>query len=188
MTAMSDVAVAPPLPNPVWVRWNHDDPGLWPAYDWFSARAAVVRMPPDLDETVRRVRARLARADLPNVIGHADWEAQNLRWQDGSPFAVHDWDSLAWLPEAALVGAASGAFASAEVPTLAPVESSAAFISAYEHARHRQFSSVEREVAWAASLFTAAHNARGEMLYDKEPVAATAVSEQFPIRLELAGA
>ena len=35
--------------------------------------------------------------------------------------AVHDWDSLAWQPEAALVGAASGSFASAGPPTLAPI-------------------------------------------------------------------
>jgi hypothetical protein len=34
---------------------------------------------------------------------------------------VHDWDSLAWQPEAALVGAASGSFASAGPPTLAPI-------------------------------------------------------------------
>jgi hypothetical protein len=36
--------------------------------------------------------------------------------------------SLVSLPEAAIVGAASGAFASAEVPSLAPVESSRIFI------------------------------------------------------------
>ena len=67
---------------------------------------------------------RLLAAGLPCVLGHADFEAQNLRWQDGEVWAVHDWDSLAWQPEAALVGAASGSFASSGPPTLAPIESS----------------------------------------------------------------
>ncbi|WP_171055456.1 MULTISPECIES: hypothetical protein [unclassified Nonomuraea] len=34
---------------------------------------------------------------------------------------MHDWDSLAWQPEVALVGAARGSFASTGPPTLAPV-------------------------------------------------------------------
>jgi hypothetical protein len=40
--------------------------------------------------------------------------------------------SLAWQPGAALVGAASGMFAGAGPPTLAPIESSAAFLVAYQ--------------------------------------------------------
>ena len=45
------------------------------------------------------------------MLGHADFEAQNLRWHGLDVWVVHDWDSLAWQPEAALVGAASAAFA-----------------------------------------------------------------------------
>jgi len=40
------------------------------------------------------------------VLGHADFEAQNLRWHGRRVWAVPDWDSLAWQPEAALAGAA----------------------------------------------------------------------------------
>jgi hypothetical protein len=40
-------------------------------------------------------------AGLPCVLGHADFEAQNLRWHGREVWAVHDWDSLAWQPEAA---------------------------------------------------------------------------------------
>lgn len=97
------------------------------------------------------------------------------------PFAVHDWDSLCWLPEAAIAGAASGAFASAEVPTLAPVASSAAFLKAYQDAR-RPFGDGEIEVAWAASLWLALHNARGEALWNSRPVALAAVAEQAATR------
>ena len=69
---------------------------------------------------------------LPCVLGHADFEAQNLRWHGREVWAVHDWDSLAWQPEAALAGAASGAFVSAGPPTLAAIESSKAFPAAYQ--------------------------------------------------------
>jgi hypothetical protein len=111
MAELADVTVAPPLPSPPWVRWDH-----------------------------------------------ADFEAQNLRWHGREVWAVHDWDSLAWQPEAALAGAASGAFASDGPPTLAPIESSEAFLVAYQDIRGRSFTAVEREIAWAASLWMAAYN------------------------------
>ena len=31
MAELAGVTVAPPLPNPPWVRWDHADPGVWPA-------------------------------------------------------------------------------------------------------------------------------------------------------------
>ena len=82
----------------------------------------------------------------------------------------HDWDSLAWQPEAALAGAASGAFASSGPPVLAPIESSEAFLLAYQNIRGRLFSSVELEIAWAASLWMAAYNAREEAMHGDTPV------------------
>ena len=62
-----------------------------------------------------------------------------------------------WLPEAALVGAASGAFASAEIPTLAPLFSSEAFIATYERARGRAFTADEREVLRAIRATISVH-------------------------------
>jgi hypothetical protein len=79
-------------------------------------------------------------------------------------WTVHDWDSLAWQPEAALAGAASGSFACAGPPRLAPVESSAAFLASYQDARDHVFTTAEQEVAWAASVWMAAYNAWGETL------------------------
>lgn len=79
---------------------------------------------------------------------------------------MHDWDSLAWQPEAALVGAASGTFASVGPLTLAPIDSSEAFLTAYQDIRGRAFTAVEQEIAWAASVWVAAHNARWEALHD----------------------
>jgi Phosphotransferase enzyme family len=184
---LDQVRVAPPVPNPRWVRWDHRDPGVWPAFAALDDLDSS-GLPPHIEETARRATTRLLAADLPRVLGHADWETQNLRWHGTAIWTVHDWDSLAWLPEAAIVGAASGSFASAEIPTLAPLSSSAAFLEAYQHERNRRFTVNEIEVAWAASLWPATHNARGQELFERPPVAEAALREQARQRLELAHA
>lgn len=187
MAELTGVAVPPPLPNPRWARWDHADPGLWPSLDFLDSRDQSV-VPAVVTETAVRARRRLLATDLPCVLGHADFEAQNLRWQDGEIWSVDDWDSLAWQPEAALAGAASGAFASASPPTLAPVESSAAFLTAYQELRGRRFTAEELEIAWAASLWPALHNARWEALHGDRPVCGEAVRAQAAERLLRAGA
>jgi hypothetical protein len=187
MAALDDMTVAPPLPNPRWVSWDHTDAGLWPAIGVLDDRDQST-VPAFVVGTAHRVRARLLAADLPCVLGHADFEAQNLRWRGGNVWAVHDWDSLAWQPEAALAGAACGAFANTSPPTLAPIESSAAFLSAYQQARGRRFSAEEQEIAWAASMWPAAHNARWEALHGDAPVACEALLRQAAERLRRANA
>ncbi len=177
------------LPNPLWVQWDNHEPGGWPRQDVIDAQQArrKIVLPEWLEEVRQAAVARIARASLPLVVGHADWEAQNLRWDGETVHTVHDWDSLAVLSESALVGAACGSFASADVPTLAPLESSVAFLEAYQEATGRRLSGEEREVAWAASLYPAAWNARGEILFDHDLVAARALADQAPERLRLAG-
>jgi hypothetical protein len=128
---------------------------------------------------------------LPCVLGHADFEAQNLRWHDGPDgdvWAVHDWDSLAWQPEAALVGAASGVFPKAGPATLPPIESSEAFLAAYQDLRGRRFAAEEQEIAWAASLWTPTHDVRWETLHGDTPVSCDAVRAQAAERLRRANA
>jgi hypothetical protein len=188
MSVLTDVTVPPPLPNPRWVRWDHPDAALWPAIDFLDAQDQSA-VPAHVLATAVRARARLLAADLPRVLGHADFEAQNLRWHDREIWTVHDWDSLAWQPEAALVGAASGVFGNGiGLPTLAPVESSEAFLAAYQESRGRRFTVAEQETAWAASLWPAAHNARWEALLGQPPVSGTALRAQGPERLRLANA
>jgi hypothetical protein len=187
MAELADMTVVPPLPNPRWVRWDHPDTGVWPALHELDDRDQSP-VPAYVVDTADRARRRLLAADLPCVPGHADFEAQNLRWRDGDVWTVHDWDSLAWLPEAALAGAASGAFASASPPTLAPIESSAAFLTAYQELRGRRFTAEEHEVAWAASLWPAAHNARWEAVHGDPPVSCAAVRAQAAERLRRANA
>src|SRR6201995_3759338 len=150
------------------------------------SRRSVV--PAYLAEVAGRARGRLLAAGLPCVLGHADFEAQNLRWHGQQVWAVHDWDSLAWQPEAALAGAASGMFASAGPPTLAPVESSAAFLVAYQEIRGRLFTAVEQEIAWTASVWPAAYNAREQALHGHPPTPGDAFRAQAAERLRRANA
>jgi hypothetical protein len=174
---LSLVELDPPLPNPEWVRW-----------DIPVERHAGSGVPDWIEETSRRLRAKLADSSLPAVLGHVDWEAQNMRWQDGEPLAVHDWDSLAWLPEAAVAGTAAGVFASHGNPTLAPLASSSAFLDEYERARGARFSSYECEIAWAASIWVALHNARDELIYDRPTLSFEQLKVQGAERLARARA
>jgi len=179
---------AAPLPVPGWLDWDHAGLGPWPPNAMFDPQERLVGLPPWLVDLASRTRRPLARAPLPGVLGHGDWEAQNLRWSGAEPYVVHDWDSLARLPEAALAGAAAGVFSSAVFTTLAPLESSAAFLDAYQSATGRALGAAEVEVAWAASLWPALHRARLELLYDLPPVAVAAVEAQADERLVLARA
>ena len=187
MAQLADVTVAPPLPNPPWVRWDHADSGVWPAMAFLDNRDQSV-VPAYVVAAAERARGRILAAGLPCVLGHADFEAQNLRWHGREVWAVHDWDSLAWHPEAALAGAASGSFASAGPPTLAPIESSAAFLVTYQDIRGRLFTAVEQEIAWAASVWMAAYNARELALHGATPVSGDALRAQAAQRLRRANA
>ena len=86
------------------------------------------------------------------------------------------------------MGAASGSFASAGPPTLAPIDSSEAFLLAYQDSRGRLFTAVEREVAWAASVWMAAYNAREMALCGGSPAGGNALREQAAERLRRANA
>ena len=186
MAEMVDVTVAPPLPNPPWVRWDHTDSGVWPAIDGLD-RLDESAVPWYVADAAARARRRLLAARLPCVLGHADFEAQNLRWRGQQLWAVHDWDSLAWQPEAALAGAASGAFASDGPPDLAPIDSSEEFLTVYQDIRGRLFTAVEQEIAWAASLWMAAYNI-WEALHGDSPLSDDALRAQAAERLRRASA
>ncbi|RZQ60149.1 phosphotransferase [Amycolatopsis suaedae] len=187
MAELAGVTVPPPLPNPRWARWDHADPGLWPAIGFLDERDQSA-VPAHVTETAVRVRRRLLAARLPCVLGHADYEAQNLRWHGGRIRVVHDWDSLGWQPEAALAGAASETFVNTGAPSLPPIESSAAFLTAYQELRGRAFTAEEHEVAWAAGLWTAAHNARWEALHGSRPLSIDTLRDQAAERLRRANA
>lgn len=188
MARLGQVRVPPPLPSPHWLGWDHPGTAPWPPIRELDSRDQSVVPAFVVDTAVRATRRLRESRGHPQVLGHADFEAQNLRWAGRALLAVYDWDSLAWMPEPVLVGSASGVFANAEVPTLAPLESSAAFIETYQVTLGRRFSADELELAWAASLWTTTHNARTEALLGQPPVATRALRAQAAARLGLANA
>ena len=96
---MPRVADVPSLdPPPDWAAWGHAGAGLWPPAAEGHVDLNAHREEPWLAETAARTRRRLARASLPPVVGHVDWESKHLLWRDGEIHAVHDWDSASALP------------------------------------------------------------------------------------------
>ena len=177
-----------PEPGPMWLTWDHDGTDSWPQDPVAYPHLQKVTPPGWLTDVAARVRARLAAVRLAEVVGHGDWESQNLRWRRGRIHVVHDWDSLTTRPEAALVGAAAAAFATQGLPTLAPVDASERFVAVYERERGRSFTDEEREVAWATGLWLATHGARMELVEDRPRLLLDALAREAVERLARARA
>jgi hypothetical protein len=173
------------VPNPPWVAWDHDQGGIWPAPD---DRDADLNAHPEtawLDEIGRRVRARLLRMPAARpVIGHGDWEGQNLRWLGREAWVVHDWDSVVRAPEPVIVGLAASVWPCGAIPRAATVDESAAFVEAYQEASGRRFTADEIEATWAAGLWVYAFNTKKASLDNVPWLRADEADE----RLRLAGA
>ena len=91
-------------PSPPWVWWDHQRPELWPPPDDRDTDLNKYLEPAWIDEVGLRARQRLACHRQEPVVGHGDWESQNIRWTGRSLHVVYDWDSVVSQPEAAVVG------------------------------------------------------------------------------------
>jgi len=161
LVALAPLPAALPTlePSPYWMQWDHDLDGTWPADPDVDLNGH--EGPAWLDDLAARARRRLLRAALPPVVGHGDWESQNLRWQARQLHVVHDWDSVVARPEATIAGAAAIVFpASGTLNEQATIDQSARFLEAYAAARGRSFTREEEEVAWAAGLWVQAYKAK----------------------------
>lgn len=175
-------------PAPPWVGWNHERPGVWPLPDNLAVDLNHIAGPAWLDELGQRLRALLCATTLVSVIGHADWESQNLRWRDGTLLVVHDWDSVVALPEAALAGAAAAVFPADREPLSdATVAESTAFLAAYAQARGRGWSQEEQRVGWAAGLWVRAFNAKKAFVRDPASPVVVRLEEEVGERRVRAG-
>jgi Ser/Thr protein kinase RdoA (MazF antagonist) len=163
------VRLAPPVgrvgelsPSPPWVAWDHREAGLWPAADDREEDLNAVRAGAGFDEVARAVRQRLARFEgAETIVGHGDFEAQNVRWSGGEPVAVHDWDSAIAAAEPVLVGHAAAVWpAGMEGCFQATVRQTEEFLEAYQGARGIRWGRDEVEAAWAAGLWVLAFNAK----------------------------
>jgi hypothetical protein len=117
-----------------------------------------------IDDAARSARAMLTTRVLPNVVGHLDWRVQNLAFTDNRVSAIYDWDSVALVPEPALVGSASVIHPidwrlerPDPLPTLAQLDG---FVADYEAARGAPFSVHDHEVLTAGQRWIASYGAR----------------------------
>src|SRR5207302_736992 len=89
-------------PAPPWLGgWEHDDARPWPTPDDLDVDLNLFPDPAWLTDIATSVGGMLRECRLPKVIGHVDWHPGNFGWREGALHVVHDWDSLALLPEAA---------------------------------------------------------------------------------------
>ncbi|GHB74869.1 hypothetical protein GCM10010377_76670 [Streptomyces viridiviolaceus] len=150
-------------PAPAWVHWYHEEDGVWPVPDdrnvdlnaepcsataWLDALGAAVR------ERLEEVR------DAACVLGHGDWDGRNVKFRDGRPLVVHDWDSVVYEPEVVIVGQAAAMFEGGPTGAGASVERTVAFLEEYQTARGRALSDNELQLCWAAGLWVRVFNAK----------------------------
>lgn len=150
-------------PADPWVCWYHEENGVWPVPDDRDTDLNAEHCPVTawVDDVGAAVRARLSAVrDAPCVIGHGDWHTGNVRFLDGRPLAVHDWDSVIYEPEVVIAGQAAAVFQDGRTGGGASPEQSEAFLEAYQSARGRAFSPAEIQLCWAAGLWVLAFNAK----------------------------
>jgi hypothetical protein len=99
---------------------------------------------------------------------------------------VHDWDSVICQPEPAIAGLAAASFLGlGDLPGMAGVEDSAAFLDAYQQARGCRWTSADYAACWAAGLWQRAFDATTRSL-DGDPEQVL-TRHEARARLRLAG-
>jgi hypothetical protein len=151
-------------PVPYWMAWDHALAGTWPPDPNVDLNGRAG--PEGLERAGQIARERLRDlSGFPSVIGHADWESQNIGWRGRDLHVVHDWDSVVRRPESTIAGMSSVIFPSTgprnEAATIAESES---FLDAYQAAR-RPFSVSELAAAWATGLWIGAWKAKKALLH-----------------------
>jgi hypothetical protein len=128
-----------------------------------------------IDEIARAAKPLRDACLGPEVVGHTDWSAKHLRFDERlQPTVLYDWDSVDTQPEPLLVGNAAGSFTYTEelgdeVFPWPSVDESLAFIDEYESARGTPFVADDRRAAEAACLYLRAYAARcGHAVGDDE--------------------
>jgi hypothetical protein len=148
-------------PSPPWTGWDHPGALVWPDLDDEGRDLNVLSGPPWIDQAARRVRDRLTASRASLLIGHGDWESQNIAWTSGAPLAVHDWDSVIAQPETSIVGLAAAVWPATGAPgEAASISQTQDFIVSYQSASGRPWSQSEVQDAWAAGLWVRLFNAR----------------------------
>lgn len=189
--ALRGVAVpAQGLEPPPWQHYDHGSrdrvwpPAVSPKWDPHRPDAGI---PDQLVDLAAAAARRLRETTLPSVLGHADLNSHNVRWV-GAHAIVHDWDSVAWRPEAVLAGTVAVDYPSApQAGAIASIADSSRVLTAYQRAMGRDFTPEETEVAWAAGVWVACYNASFEYLHGAAGPVGERIMADGAQRLALAG-
>ena len=136
---------------------------LWPEpHDVRFDFAASSRGAEWIDEAAVTARRRLAGSEAQAIIGHLDWRTENLGFLDGVVVAIYDWDSLAIVSEAMLVGATAAQFCAdwQSANALPSVDEMRDFVDDYEQQRGRRFNREDLSALDGANLALIAYGAR----------------------------
>lgn len=121
---------------------------------------------PWIDEVASAAKqVLLEMPDESHVLGHADFEVQNMCASDGAITAVYDWDSLVVERETVLVGLAAATFTAhggvyPDLPFVPTPKQRWRFVRVVVQARGWEFTAVEPRDLLAASTWVTAYNAR----------------------------
>jgi hypothetical protein len=143
------------------------DEALWPVphnvlFD-FEATTAGAEW---IDDIARTAKAVCDASGGAEVVGHTDWSAKHLRFdQELRVTVVYDWDSVTTGLEPLLVGNAAGSFTYTEelpheVFLWPSAEEAIAFMDEYELERGAPFTPDERRSAHGACVYLRAYAAR----------------------------
>lgn len=151
------------LGRPAWADYSSQD--LWPVPHRPDVDLTAPGEGSDTLDELACVSKRVlcAAGNERWIIGHSDWEAQNLRFENDRLAMVYDWDSLVVERESVIVGFASAVFCGRSEPGLGDVPTEAErdeFLGAYQDAAGREFTASEQTVALAAASWITAYNAR----------------------------
>ncbi len=119
------IAPAAAIPPGPWAHPDHQEPGRWPT-DRGDRDLHDAELPSWFAHLVDDVRLASRRSVLPGVVGHCDFEAQNL----GRGPVVFDLDSLATRPEAFHAGLAAAVWCADDTRKAATLAESEEFLAA----------------------------------------------------------
>ncbi len=122
-----------------------------------------------IDQIASKARQALSNSAGKKVIGHTDWSVKHFRFEGSKARVIYDWDSLALEKEPVIVGDAARGFTMTwylDVPLAPSYDEFWAFVSEYEAARGRAFTSAERTTIAASAAYALAYSARCENCLD----------------------
>jgi aminoglycoside phosphotransferase (APT) family kinase protein len=127
-----------------------------------------------IDTLAWKVKRVLERDELPPVLVHNDFSANQMRFVDNHLQIVYDWDSLTLKSELIRVGNTAANFTYTEQPGIAnsgtTQEDTQAFIADYEAARQKPFTVSEQKIIKAGMLSGKLYGARcWHALHPQEP-------------------